>query len=472
MRYLSSGHPRCVVLAAGAALGAACSTDPVAAPASPTTLVQVAGSASATLGDRLAEPVAIEVRDGNGAPMPGVTVSFATTTPGAALERTEAVTDADGRVATGWRLGLAVGPQELRASLPAHASVPALVVTSTATTAEVRSLSGGATVMCAVLGDGRLGCWTPPRLDEPAGAMMLAPTAERFTSVTVAVRRQFPVGLMMPGCATSEGGRLWCFEVSPTDGGITALAEKGGAYPAMAMVQTGTSPSFADPPFCALSSGGEVWCWGRNVEGVLGDGTTADRATPAPVSGGGTYRALTVGRTHACALAVDDTAWCWGRNAYGEVALPASATVTVPTIAGGGASFSSIVALQYEATCGLRTVGGLSCWGDQTIVQGAAAGAPAVPHAVLGVDGAVVVLATGGSAGWGDFFPSAEGIATTPTSLPFPVSFAEVVPRHASEVLCGRATPGAAVFCQRLSAAIRPIPGWTGSPPGFGVPSP
>lgn len=471
MHFLSEPLRRCA-LAAAALFGAACSTDPAQAPPTPASITKVAGAASATLGDRLADPVVVEVRDAVGEPMAGVTVNFEVSTPGAAIERTEAVTDAEGRAGTGWRLGLTVGPQELRATLPEHATVPALAVTATATTAAVRSLSGGANVMCAVLGDGRLGCWIPPRSGGSGEPFRLASTPDRFMSVAVAVRRQFGGALTMPGCATSEAGRVWCFEVDPGDASIAALTEKTGGYPAMATVHTGTSPFFADPPFCALGTAGAVYCWGRNAEGVLGDGTTTDRATPAPVSGGGTYRALTVGRTHACALAVDNTAWCWGKNSLGQVDLPAVAVTSEPTLAGGGATFSSLVALQQDATCGVRTAGGIACWGDPTIVGGATAGAPASPLAVIGVDGAVIVLATGSAAGWGDFFPSSDAYPTTPVPLTFPVSFTEVLAQHTSELLCGRTAPGAGVFCQRLSAATRPIEGWTGSSPGFGVPSP
>jgi alpha-tubulin suppressor-like RCC1 family protein len=36
---------------------------------------------------------------------------------------------------------------------------------------------------------------------------------------------------------------------------------------------------------CAILDDGTLWCWGSNARGELGDGTSAQRATPAPVSG-------------------------------------------------------------------------------------------------------------------------------------------------------------------------------------------
>lgn len=437
-------------------------------------LILLAGQwQSGTAGSHLAGRVTVQVLDDAGDPMPGVRVRFASDVPGVALEHPERESDATGRASSGVRLGLTLGEQLVRVDLPDATTIPPVTVAVTALSQPARAIAGGRHLACTVLDDGRLGCWVPPRVPGDAARLRVASTTERFTSVAVAIRRQFPAGATMPGCATSEAGRVWCFEVSPTDGNITALAEKSGGYPAMASVQTGTSPVFDNPPFCALGTAGAVWCWGRNTEGVLGDGTTTDRATPAPIAGGGTYRALTVGRTHACALATDETAWCWGRNANGQVGLPAAAVTAEPALAGAGATFTSLVALQQDATCGVRTSGGLSCWGDPTIVQGAAAsGVPAAPHTVVGIDGAVIVLATGSAAGWGDFFPSGERNSPVPLTLAFPVALAEVTAGHTSEVLCGHPIAGGGIVCQHLRYANGTTASWTSSSPGFGVPAP
>lgn len=467
-RLLLSG---CVVLlaACGSESGPSIPTpQPV-----PAELTLLAGQwQSGTAGSHLAGRVTVQVLDDAGDPMPGVRVRFASDVPGVALEHPERESDATGRASSGVRLGLTLGEQVVRVDLPDVATVAPVTVAVTSLSQSARAIAGGRQLACTVLDDGRLGCWVPPRLPGDAARLRLAPTAERFTSVAVAIRRQFPTGTTMPGCATSEAGRVWCFEVSPTDGSITALAEKSGGYPAMGSVETGTSPTFADPPFCALGTAGAVWCWGRNTEGVLGDGTTTDRATPAPIAGGGTYRALTVGRTHACALATDDTAWCWGKNAIGQVGLPVAAVAAEPTLAGGGATFASLIALQQDATCGVRTAGGLACWGDPTIVQGAAAGTPAAPQAVVGVDGAVVAVAAGSATGWGDFFPSGERNSAVPLALTFPVTFAEVISGHTSELVCGRATSGGGIVCQHLRYANGTTASWTSPSPGFGIPAP
>ena len=55
---------------------------------------------------------------------------------------------------------------------------------------------------------------------------------------------------------------------------------------------------------CALLSNGTMRCWGENVEGQLGNGTTANPGTaqPVTVSGISGATAVTTGAYHTCAL--------------------------------------------------------------------------------------------------------------------------------------------------------------------------
>ncbi len=75
---------------------------------------------------------------------------------------------------------------------------------------------------------------------------------------------------------------------------------------------------------------GRVLCWGRT--NILGDGSTADRASAAPVPGIRGARQVVATQTHVCALLDDGTLRCWGGNYYGElndVSGPASLPVEV-----------------------------------------------------------------------------------------------------------------------------------------------
>jgi hypothetical protein len=58
---------------------------------------------------------------------------------------------------------------------------------------------------------------------------------------------------------------------------------------------------------------GTVWAWGWNADGQLGDGTTADRFVPAPVSNLTQAKAIAIGPYQSLAVRDDGTVWQWGR---------------------------------------------------------------------------------------------------------------------------------------------------------------
>lgn len=75
-----------------------------------------------------------------------------------------------------------------------------------------------------------------------------------------------------------------------------------------------------DSESCAvLLADGTVYTWGVNIDGVLGDGTTTQRLTPAPVPGltGITQIALT--SLHMLAVGTGGIVWAWGDNEYGQL---------------------------------------------------------------------------------------------------------------------------------------------------------
>jgi alpha-tubulin suppressor-like RCC1 family protein len=106
---------------------------------------------------------------------------------------------------------------------------------------------------------------------------------------------------------------------------------------------------------------GRVACAG--LGGLLGDGSTASRATYGDVSIIDDALGLTTGACFACALRKNGSAWCWGDVSH----CPATSPQPVPVLAAQG-PYSAITGGNLYA-CALRFDGGIDCWGDNQFGQ-------------------------------------------------------------------------------------------------------
>lgn len=155
--------------------------------------------------------------------------------------------------------------------------------------------------------------------------------------------------------------------------GSPALSSVGSSPPAQASAGA-VSVGFSHA--CTLGEDGAASCWGTNAYGQLGDGGTANRAEPAPVSGGLTFRSISVGHGHACGVAADGAVHCWGRNGYGELGDGSTTNRAEPVRAAGDMTFEAVAA-GTNHTCALTDDGEAYCWGLNSSAQlGVAAGAP------------------------------------------------------------------------------------------------
>jgi hypothetical protein len=89
---------------------------------------------------------------------------------------------------------------------------------------------------------------------------------------------------------------------------------------------------------CALTSAGAAWCWGDNEVGAIGDGTNDDRETPAAVTGGLVFRAITAGLRHSCGITVAGAVYCWGSNGAGQLGTNSTTSRSAPTRVVSGSS--------------------------------------------------------------------------------------------------------------------------------------
>lgn len=119
---------------------------------------------------------------------------------------------------------------------------------------------------------------------------------------------------------------------------------------------------------CVIMADATVRCWGRNLEGELGDGTTAQHATPVPVLGLTGVTQLAAGSHATCALMGDKTVRCWGSGtAWGDgVSRNKQPPTPVPGV-------DDVVAIDAGGIifCARHTTGAVTCWGDKGISRGA-----------------------------------------------------------------------------------------------------
>jgi alpha-tubulin suppressor-like RCC1 family protein len=113
---------------------------------------------------------------------------------------------------------------------------------------------------------------------------------------------------------------------------------------------------------CVLSAAGDAKCRGYNQTGQLGDGTTSDRSSLVPVSGGLQFSSIAVGQT-TCAVSLNGTAYCWGDNRFGQVGDGTFTQRLTPTAVQGGLVFNAI-STSGSHSCGLSTDGTAYCWGN------------------------------------------------------------------------------------------------------------
>ncbi|MBA2565284.1 MAG: hypothetical protein H0V09_07650 [Gemmatimonadetes bacterium] len=117
---------------------------------------------------------------------------------------------------------------------------------------------------------------------------------------------------------------------------------------------------------CGVLREGGASCWGIGVSGQLGSGPALIQSLlPVPVSGGGTYVAVSSGSAHTCGIDGAGTAHCWGKNDEGQLGSGGTSSSTVPTAVAGGLTFESVSAGIFH-TCGLVASGEAFCWGDNT----------------------------------------------------------------------------------------------------------
>jgi alpha-tubulin suppressor-like RCC1 family protein len=120
---------------------------------------------------------------------------------------------------------------------------------------------------------------------------------------------------------------------------------------------------------CGLMTTNVAYCWGDNGSGALGNPAVTATDTPVVVSGNLSFRSLSTGRYHACGVTTSDLVYCWGTNAFGELgsdlatqSCDSAVCSKIPIPVSGGLSFKQ-VSVRERASCGVTSDSSAYCWG-------------------------------------------------------------------------------------------------------------
>jgi alpha-tubulin suppressor-like RCC1 family protein len=187
-----------------------------------------------------------------------------------------------------------------------------------------RALAAGSFHNCAIVGGG-VKCWgydpyaerpsstSPVLVNGVSGAKVVtAGTGFVCALVDADMTNKLPAG-------TKNKPMCWG---DNSQGQVGAAAPPGdSAVQAVSGIASADAIDAGNGQVCAVPAGTtSVQCWGRNDDGQVGNDSTTDQFSPAPVPGsvttaisaGGTLDAAEHG--HTCAVRPDGTVACWGSN--------------------------------------------------------------------------------------------------------------------------------------------------------------
>jgi len=125
---------------------------------------------------------------------------------------------------------------------------------------------------------------------------------------------------------------------------------------------------------CAATADGRALCWGSGGNGRLGNGSTANNATPTEVVKPGSdpltgVAQVVTGEQHSCALLTTGTVTCWGEASSGQIGrgTTSDSWVAIDVVMSvGGPLLSDIAQISAGSlhTCAVRSDSTVACWGS------------------------------------------------------------------------------------------------------------
>lgn len=230
----------------------------------------------------------------------------------------------------------------------------------------------GSGVSCAVLTTGGARCWG----DDDYGALMAgtkasAPIPGPVTGFATVGVQQISMG-DFHACLLTTAGKVMCSGLN-TSGqlGDGTLVNKRVPTKVMGLANVVAnkfvSISCGDYSTCASTAAGLVVCWGSDDYGQLGDGKTAATVKlPVQVKTliAGTTRSVWLGESCSFAVLRDGTVKSFGRNTNGVLGNGNTAAQSTPVVFAPGAAVGVVeVSGGGMTVCVLLTTGEVKCLG-------------------------------------------------------------------------------------------------------------
>jgi alpha-tubulin suppressor-like RCC1 family protein len=230
----------------------------------------------------------------------------------------------------------------------------------------VTAIAAGAAHTCALRADKTVLCWG----DDSAGQLGHGGSAS-VNPVPAPAALTSIAGIAAGGrhsCAALDDGSVWCWGAN--DAGQLGTAPSVGASMPMEVVDRAGAPLGAaslaagTTHSCAVGRDAKLVCWGSDVDGELGDGSTAATSLPVAAAALGAHVTAAAGGAHfGCALRDDGAVACFGLDDRGQSGQPPGATVAVPT-AVPSVDLATAVATGGALACTRRAGARMLCWGD------------------------------------------------------------------------------------------------------------
>jgi alpha-tubulin suppressor-like RCC1 family protein len=226
------------------------------------------------------------------------------------------------------------------------------------------AISSGYGHTCGITTSGAAYCWG----DNALGQLGNATTTLSAVPVAVWGSQSFKAISAGDGhtCAITISGSAYCW--GGNQNGQLGVGSTSNYFQptAVSTILQFTFITAGEVHTCALDASGAAYCWGNNALGALGSGSSASMSTtPVAVSGPSAFASISAGYYYTCGVDEAGAAYCWGRNLEGQLGNGSTADSSgTPALVAGGHIFGTVAAGRFVHTCGVTAEGVAYCWGD------------------------------------------------------------------------------------------------------------